>query len=138
MGKAPSDKNKYFWKGISVNSIPSIIALLDAAKARMQASNLQMLDQTSLTKETFVSALCIWAYKTIEQHGIGHMEELLRQPFAEMSQMVAEEMKRREAMKLEEERRNAAPEGFSKPSTPRKAKGAGDNPPDRKRRRRSS
>lgn len=118
------DEKRFFWKGQSIDSIPPIIALLDAAKARMQASNLQLQDQGTMSKETFCNAVWIWVYDLIEKHGIAWMEDQLKDPFIRMNEWVAEDQRMREALKLKEQQRNAAaPQGFSKP---RKSKRKGD------------
>lgn len=117
MRKRPKrSPKKYFWRDMYIGTIPTTDAALKQAHALAGVTNLQMLDQTSMTQETFINALFMWAAKLARERGARGLEEELRQPFADLSELVAADLKEQERIKLEHQDQ-PKPEGFTDPSS---------------------
>jgi hypothetical protein len=128
--KRKQNAKKFFWKDVYIGSIPPIISQMQSAYADMKASDLQMLDQQTMSQEAFINATWIYINGLVKTKGVGWLERELEQAFAEMSRLVAAEARLREAI---EEPPDDLPDGFSTPEERQK-----DQKPDRKNSRRKT
>lgn len=120
MGNKRQKKKKgYFFKGYSVDSNEFAISAIKSATAKMALSNLQLLDQKTMSQETFVSLLFVWADMVIHDRskGIAFFEKELAEPLKILEPIVRKEKALADALEAEERRRaeEESQEGFSKP-----------------------
>jgi hypothetical protein len=92
--KGGDSSKKYFWKSKSIDSVPDAIAELEIALGLARATDLRLLDQQTMSQESFVSALWVWAGMVAREKGARGLEEVLRRPFEELSRIVAADLKK--------------------------------------------
>lgn len=123
MGKRAKKKKGYFFKGWSVDSNEYCISAIKSASAKMTLSNLKLLDQKTMTQETFVNLLFAWAEMVINDRspgrGIAFFERELAEPLKVLEPIVRKEKALVDALEKEEQRRaeeeEEGEEGFSTP-----------------------
>lgn len=133
MSRKKLQKKGYFFKGFSVDTNEMALASLDEARAKLRMSNIQILDQKTLSKESLVAILFTWLPRAIETKGIAWFEREFAPIVETLNPIVARERALAAALDAEDEiRAREAPEGFSKP------KGKGEGKPGGKRKPKGS
>lgn len=117
MAKKRNKKKKgYFFRGFSVDTNDLAITSIKSATARMGMSNLRLLDQTTMTQETFISLLFIWADMAVRERGVAFFERELADPLKVLEPYVAKEKALADALESEQRARaDEVEEGFSGP-----------------------
>ena len=101
--KKENPRNKYFWKKeVYIGSIPSVFAEMKKSLAVMQMSNLRLLDQKSMSQETFINACWIYVAQKVASMKLGEMENEMRPAFEELAGLVAEAVKERDGIETPE------------------------------------
>jgi hypothetical protein len=94
---AYAEKRKYFHKDMYIGTIPCVLAELQAALSHIKnMTDLQLLDQPKVTQETLVNALFLWLAKKYREKGLPGVEAELREPFAQLAELVKEDMRQQE------------------------------------------
>ena len=124
-----SKKKGYFFKGFSVDTNEYCISAIKSATAKMALSDLRLLDQKTMSQETFVSLLFVWADLVVNDRnrGIAFLEKELAEPLKIIEPIVRKEKALADALEAQEKARaEDAGEGFTKPKGARKKKGPSD------------
>lgn len=114
---------KYFWKDMYIGMIPGVVAEMKKVVGGVGATELQMLDQKSVSQEAVLNAMILYFSDLIDREKIAGLESALREPFARLGEMVAKENRLRAAIEAGTETVNEEPTGISLPAKKKRPQG---------------